>query len=113
LTRYSFCFTVIIREPDIGKVLSTDKKIAVFGSLAEGSRIQSIERITGVHRDTIMRLGVKVRQGCTALMDAKMRNLSYRFVTVPRIRPALSPLAAVRALTVQEFSANANTDAEA
>jgi hypothetical protein len=55
--------------------LSTDKKIAVIGALAEGSSIRSIERITGIHRDTIMRLGVKVGQGCTALMDEKMRNL--------------------------------------
>lgn len=54
----------------MANVLSTDKKIAVIGALAEGSSIRSIERITGVHRDTIMRLGVKVGQGCTALMAA-------------------------------------------
>lgn len=60
----------------MANVLNADKKIAVIGALAEGSSIRSIERITGVHRDTIMRLGVKVGQGCTALMDAKMRDLS-------------------------------------
>jgi len=60
----------------MANVLSTDKQIAIIGSLCEGSSIRSIERITGVHRDTIMRLGVRVGQGCTALMDAKMRNLS-------------------------------------
>jgi IS1 family transposase len=60
----------------MANVLSTDKKIAVIGALAEGSSIRSIERITGVHRDTIMRLGVKLGEGCMALMDAKMRNLS-------------------------------------
>ena len=59
----------------MANVLKTDKQIAVISSLCEGSSIRSIERITGVHRDTIMRLGVKVGQGCTALMDAKMRNL--------------------------------------
>ena len=59
----------------MANVLSTDKQIAVISSLCEGSSIRSIERITGVHRDTIMRLGVKVGKGCTALMDAKMRNL--------------------------------------
>jgi IS1 family transposase len=32
--------------------------------------------MTGVHRDTIMRLGVKVGRGCTALMDETMRDLS-------------------------------------
>ncbi|MGH9617233.1 MAG: IS1 family transposase, partial [Acidobacteriaceae bacterium] len=60
----------------MANTLSTDKKIAVIGAPAEGSSIRSIERITGVHRDTIMRLGVKVGQGCTALMDKAMRNLS-------------------------------------
>lgn len=58
---YSNCI-----EGDMANVLSTDKKIAVIGALAEGSSIRSIERITGVHRDTIMRLGVKVGQGCTS-----------------------------------------------
>jgi IS1 family transposase len=59
----------------MANVLSTDKQIAVIGALAEGSSIRSIERITGVHRDTIMRLGVRIGKGCTAIMDAKMRNL--------------------------------------
>lgn len=66
-------------------VLSTDKKIAVIGALAEGSSIRSIERITGIHRDTIMRLGVKVGQGCTALMDAKMVDLSCNRLEVDEI----------------------------
>ncbi len=60
----------------MANVLNMDKQIAVIGALAEGSSIRSIERITGVHRDTIMRLGVKVGKGCTSLMDAKMRDLS-------------------------------------
>jgi len=38
-----------------------DKQIIVIAALAEGSSIRSIERMTGVHRDTIMRLGVKVK----------------------------------------------------
>jgi len=59
----------------MANVLSADKQIAIISSLCEGSSIRSIERITGVHRDTIMRLGVRVGQGCTALMDRKMRNL--------------------------------------
>ncbi len=59
----------------MANVLNTDKQIAIISALAEGSSIRSIERMTGVHRDTIMRLGVKVGQGCTALMDGKMRNL--------------------------------------
>lgn len=53
----------------MANVLNMDKQIAVVASLAEGSSIRSIERMTGIHRDTVMRLGGKVGQGCTALMD--------------------------------------------
>jgi IS1 family transposase len=60
----------------MANVLSTEKQVAVIGALAEGSSIRSIERITGVHRDTIMRLGVRVGQGCQSLLDQKMRGLS-------------------------------------
>lgn len=76
LTHPYYWFTVIDRGLVMANALNTDKKIAIIGQLAEGSSIRSIERITGVHRDTIMRLGVRVGQGCTALMDAKMHNLS-------------------------------------
>jgi transposase-like protein len=67
----NYCNTVI----GMANVLNTDKQIAVISALAEGSSIRSIERITGVHRDTIMRLGVKVGKGCAALLDAKMHDL--------------------------------------
>ena len=59
----------------MANVLSIDKQVAVISALAEGSGIRQIERITGVHRDTIMRLGVKVGHGCAELLDRKMRNL--------------------------------------
>jgi len=59
----------------MANVLGTDKQIAAISALCEGSSIRSVERQTGIHRDTIMRLGVRVGKGCTALMDAKMQNL--------------------------------------
>jgi IS1 family transposase len=70
LLGYSNC-----SEANMANVLNTDKKIAVIGALTEGSSIRSIERMTGVHRDTIMRLGVRVGEGCARLMDSKMRDL--------------------------------------
>lgn len=69
----------------MANVLSTGKQIAVIGALAEGSSIRSIERITGVHRDTIMRLGVRVGQGCQSLLDQKMRGLSCRHLELDEI----------------------------
>jgi IS1 family transposase len=69
----------------MANVLNTDKQIAVIAALAEGNSIRSIERMTGIHRDTIMRLGVKVGQGCTALMDTTMRNLPCKRLEMDEI----------------------------
>jgi IS1 family transposase len=69
----------------MANVLPKDKQIAVIAALAEGSSIRSIERITGISRNTIMRLGVRVGQGCTRLLDAKMRNLTCHFLQFDEI----------------------------
>ena len=44
----------------MANVLSIDKQVAIISGLAEGSGIRQIERITGVHWGTIMRLDVRV-----------------------------------------------------
>lgn len=62
----------------MANTLPKDKQIQVTAALAEGNSIRSIERMTGIHRDTIMRLGVKIGQGCARLLDAKMRNLDCK-----------------------------------
>jgi IS1 family transposase len=76
LTSSYLCNTV----SRMANVLSKDKQIAVIGSLAEGSSIRSIERLTGIHRDTIMRLGVRVGKGCEMLMDSKMQDLDCHYL---------------------------------
>jgi IS1 family transposase len=65
--------------------LKTDQKIAVTAALAEGNSIRSIERMTGIHRDTIMRLGVRIGQGCARLLDEKMRNLDCKRLELDEI----------------------------
>lgn len=65
--------------------LKREQQIAVIAALAEGSCIRSIERMTGVHRDSIMRLGVRVGQGCARIMDEKMRNLDCYEIQVDEI----------------------------
>src|SRR4051794_629745 len=57
-------------------VLPRDKQIAVVAALTEGCSIRSVERLTGIHRDTIMRLGVRVGNGCETLHDLMMRSLN-------------------------------------
>ena len=69
----------------MANVLNTDKQIAVISMLAEGCSLRAIERITGVHRDTAMRLGVTVGKGCAVLMDAKMRDLDCHYLQFDEI----------------------------
>ncbi|MGA3172443.1 MAG: IS1 family transposase [Chthoniobacteraceae bacterium] len=69
----------------MSNILSPEKQTAVISALAEGNSIRSIERMTGIHRDTIMRLGVRVGDGCAAVMDATMRNLDCRLIQMDEI----------------------------
>jgi transposase len=66
-------------------VLKKDKQIAVIAALAEGMAIRQIERMTGIHRDTIMRLGVRVGQGCARILDEKMRGLECLNIQVDEV----------------------------
>lgn len=65
--------------------LPTEKKTLAVSMLAEGNSIRSIERMTGVHRDTIMRLGVRVGEACAEIMDEKMRGLNCERVEVDEL----------------------------
>jgi len=60
-------------------------QITIISALAEGSSMWAISRITGVHQDTICRLGVRVGQGCARLLDQKMRGLTCRFLQFDEI----------------------------
>ncbi|HEY6244618.1 MAG TPA: hypothetical protein VIX17_11750 [Pyrinomonadaceae bacterium] len=69
----------------MANVLPKEKQVAVVAALAEGSSIRSIERMTGINRNTIMNLGVRIGQGCAALLDEKMRDLSCHFLQFDEI----------------------------
>src|SRR5437763_15847588 len=56
-------------------VLSRDQQIQIIACLTEGQSIRATERITGIHRDTIMRLGERVGRGCAELHDRMMVGL--------------------------------------
>jgi IS1 family transposase len=69
----------------MANILPLEKQVTVIHALAEGNSIRSIERMTNIHRDTIMRLGVKVGESCQSLLDEKMRNLELGSVEVDEI----------------------------
>lgn len=69
----------------MANILKTEKKAMAVSMLAEGNSIRSIERITGIHRDTIMRLGLRVGEGCQKIMDSKMRGLTCKQIECDEI----------------------------
>jgi IS1 family transposase len=66
-------------------ILRPEKQEAAIAALVEGASIRSVERMTGTHRDTIMRLMVRVGHGCANLMDSHMRNLKCQNLQVDEI----------------------------
>lgn len=69
----------------MANVLPMEKKITAISALSEGCSIRSVERMTGIHRDTIMRLGVTVGEGCQKLLDGMMRNLNTKRLELDEI----------------------------
>ncbi|HKO09149.1 MAG TPA: transposase [Alphaproteobacteria bacterium] len=65
--------------------LPRDRQIQAIASLCEGVSIRATERLTGIHRDTIMRLGVQVGQGCATLHDRLMRQLHVNRIEIDEI----------------------------
>ena len=61
------------------------KQQAIIHLLVEGNSIRSVERLTGVHRDTIMRLAVNVGGKCKKFLNAWLRNLKLRHVQADEI----------------------------
>jgi IS1 family transposase len=57
-------------------ILPIEKQVAVISDLCEGVSIRATERLTGIHRDTIMRLGARVGTGCAKVHSRLMRDLN-------------------------------------
>src|SRR5690242_2243711 len=69
----------------MANVLPKEKRVAVIAALAEGNSIRSVERMTGIHRDTVMRLGVKVGTACEQILSEKMNALDSTRIEVDEI----------------------------
>jgi IS1 family transposase len=69
----------------MANVLDKQKQQAIIHLLVEGNSIRSIERLTNVHRDTIMRLAVKIGGKCKAFLNAWQRNLKLAHVQCDEI----------------------------
>ena len=65
--------------------LRPEKQAAVIGALVEGMSVRSVERMVGVHRDTITRLAYQVGEGCAELLDDTMRDLPCRSLELDEV----------------------------
>ena len=69
----------------MANVLSRAKQGLVMRCLVDGASVRATERITSVHRDTILRLMVRIGEGCQRLMDREMRGLTCQRIQVDEI----------------------------
>ncbi len=69
----------------MANVLASERQAQVVSMLAEGNSIRSVERITGIHRDTIMRLGVRIGNNCREMMGEKMKGVPCKLVQVDEL----------------------------
>jgi len=67
--------------------LRVDMKIAaqVVNMLAEGIGIRTCERLTGIHRDTVLAILEVVGAKCARLLDEKVKNLKVEQVEVDEL----------------------------
>ncbi len=61
-------------------VLPFEQQIAIISAMTEGCSIRATERLTGIHRDTIMRLAARVGFGAIKFHDRTVHSLQ-----VPRL----------------------------
>jgi IS1 family transposase len=61
-------------------ITSQENQVRIISALTEGCAIRATERLTGVHRDTVMRLGLRVGEGCERLHDRMMRDLNVNLI---------------------------------
>lgn len=66
--------------------LAEEKALMCLKLLVEGMSVRAIERITGVHRDTILDLLVTVGDKCEKLLDEKIQGISVKDVQADEVR---------------------------
>ena len=65
--------------------LPLEKKTLILAHLVEGISVRSIERLTGVHRDTILRVLIEAGERAQYILDTELVNLESNFIQVDEI----------------------------
>lgn len=66
-------------------ILSEEKALLCLNLLVEGNSVRSTERITGVHRDTVLSLLETVGKKCIWLQESLVKNVQVGFVEADEI----------------------------
>jgi transposase-like protein/IS1 family transposase len=66
-------------------LLPEDKALMCLNLLVEGNSVRATERITGVHRDTVLRLLETVGQKCLWIQQEMVKNVAVGFVQADEI----------------------------
>jgi len=62
-----------------------DRQTEIIRAHVEGNSIRSMERMTGIHRDTIMRLIVRIGQVCARLLDERIKDVPAQRIQADEI----------------------------
>ncbi len=65
--------------------LPIDRKVTILKAFVEGCSIRSIERMTGHHRDTIMRLLVGAGEQGKLVMDTLIKDVETKYLEVDEL----------------------------
>jgi IS1 family transposase len=69
----------------MANVLSTPKRAAVISALVEGNSIRSTVRMTGVAKNTVVKLLVELAEVCQSYSDERLRDLSCKRLQIDEI----------------------------
>lgn len=70
-------------------VLKQEKKELVLNLLTEGNTLRGIQRLTGIHRETTIRLIRNVGENCERFMDKKMKYLRVNYLQCDEVAVTL------------------------
>src|SRR5436305_5325448 len=73
-------YSIVPPRPLGSMRIDLDKAVLILSLLTEGTSIRSAERISGTHRDTIMRLLRKAGEKCETLLNRLIRKVEVNDV---------------------------------
>lgn len=82
------CLLTMLRRSSIllpMNKLSADRRAAVIRGLVEGGSIRAVARMTGVDKDTVLRLLVEIGEFCSIYQYHALRNLPCKRIQCDEI----------------------------